>query len=244
MLGLLLIIIAATMAVSLISIIGIFSLSVKKRALNKILPNLIALASGTMMGGAILHLLPEAIGSDGNMAYSYAIVGFAVFFLLEKILFWRHCHKGVCDTHTFAYTNLIGDGIHNLIDGVVIGATFITNIALGLATTLAVAMHEIPQEIGDFGVLVYAGFSRKKALIANLLTALTAVFGGVLGYFFASRINAIAPLLAFTAGGFIYIASVDLMPELGKSKNTKDTIKNFLVFTMGIVIMALLLFME
>lgn len=143
--------------------------------------------------------------------------------------------------HSFGYMNLIGDGVHNFIDGLIIAAAFLLNIKLGLVTTLAVALHEIPQEIGDFGVLLYSGWKKKKALIANFLTALTVVAGGLFGYFLAGKIdNLILFLMPFAAGGFLYIAASDLMPEIRKEPSLKKSLASFLIFLLGVLFMFLL----
>ncbi|PIP15218.1 ZIP family metal transporter, partial [Candidatus Roizmanbacteria bacterium CG23_combo_of_CG06-09_8_20_14_all_35_49] len=209
--------------ISLISLIGIFTLMIKEKLLQKILLFLVSLSAGALMGGAFIHLLPEAQEKyrDGNM-FLIVLLSFIFFFFVEKLLHWRHCHKGECEIHTFGYMNLFGDAVHNFIDGLVIAATFLTDIKLGIATSLAVFLHEIPQEIGDFGVLLYSGFGRKKAIISNFLVALTAVLGGLIGYFLSFSIDRFTTyLLPFTAGGFIYIAASDLMPEIRKETNLK-----------------------
>jgi zinc and cadmium transporter len=150
---------------------------------------------------------------------TYILFGIVLFFLLEKILHWRHCHKGQCDAHSFTYLNLVGDGVHNFIDGMIVPAAFVADIRLGIATTLAIAAHEIPQEIGDFAVLIYGGFSRSKALAFNLSSAVTAMAGAIITYFSFERIIWLKDsLIPFTAGGFIYIALVDLIPELHRRK--------------------------
>jgi zinc and cadmium transporter len=136
--------------------------------------------------------------------------------------------------------NLVGDSLHNFIDGLVIAGAFLVDIKLGIATTIAIAIHEIPQEIGDFGVLIHAGFNKKRALVVNYLVALTVVLGGVVGYFLSFSLNSIIPyLLPFAAGGFIYIAASDLMPELRKETNLKRSISSFAVFILGIALMLL-----
>ena len=178
-------ILLSTFLVSLISFIGVFTLSLKEKFLNKILLILVSFAAGALIGGAFFHLLPEAleISFDLNI-FVYLVVGIFVFFILERVLHWRHCHKGKCDVHPFTYLNLVGDGVHNFIDGLIIAASFLTNISLGIITTIAVIFHEIPQEIGDFGILVYGGFSRTKALFFNFLSALTAILGALVGFSF------------------------------------------------------------
>src|SRR3989339_232352 len=239
-------IILANLVVSAGSLIGVITLVMKEKTLHKILILLVSLSAGALIGGAFLHLLPEAqeLYQDGNL-FLFVLLSFIFFFILEKLLHWRHCHKGVCKVHTLGLMNLIGDSIHNFIDGLVIAASFLTSFHLGVVTTLAVALHEIPQEIGDFGVLLYAGFGRKKALFANFMTALTAVFGGVIGYFAASRVEHFTfYLLPVAAGGFIYIATTDLIPEMRKETNLYKSFLSFLFFILGIIIMYLAKFIE
>lgn len=239
-------IIATTFGIALIAFIGIFTLSLKDKILNKILLFLVSLSAGALMGGAFLHLLPESVEkAEGTNidVFIYVLIGFILFFIIEKVLHWRHCHKGKCDIHTFHYMNLIGDSIHNFIDGLIISASFIASIPLGFTTTLAIAAHEIPQEIGDFGVLVYGGFEKKKALVINFVVALTIVVGGVVGYLISRYIeNAVMFLLPFAAGGFIYIAATDLIPEIKKELDIKKSMTTMIVFACGILIMWLVKF--
>jgi len=191
------------------------------------------------MGGAFLHLLPESVElSDGLDVFLFVLVGFALFFLIEKVLHWRHCHKGECKVHTFTYMNLIGDSIHNFIDGLIMATSFVISIPLGMTTTMAIALHEIPQEIGDFGVLIYGGFTKKKALVLNFLTALTAVLGGLIGFFISNMVeNVKLFILPFAAGGFLYIAASDLIPEIRKETSLKKSMIYFGIFILGIFIM-------
>lgn len=240
--AILLLTVGANFVVSLGALMGIFSLPFNEKKLGRILLFLVSLAAGVLMGNAFLHLLPEAERelSDGQL-FPVVLFSFLLFFLMEKLLQWRHCHQGQCDVHTFGYLNLIGDAVHNFLDGLIIAASFLADVKLGMITTAAVAVHEIPQEISDFGVLLYAGFSKKQALAANFLVALTAVFGGILGYFFLSGLKIFVPyLLAFAAGGFIYIAASDLMPEIRKETNLKKSLTSFAVFLAGVLLMFLL----
>lgn len=237
-------IILATIVVSLISFVGIITLALKEKLLNKILLVLIGLSAGALIGGAFLHLLPETIEGSEEFGvplldvFVFVIVGFILFFIIEKVLHWRHCHKGECDVHTFRYMNLIGDSIHNFIDGMIVAASFVTSIPLGITTTIAISTHEIPQEIGDFGVLIYGGFSKKKALLLNFFVALTAVIGGIVGYFISSIVeNIVLYVLPFAAGGFIYIAATDLVPEIKKELDMKKYMATLAVFICGILIM-------
>jgi zinc and cadmium transporter len=235
-------ILISTFIVSLISLVGILTLAIKDKLLQKALFALIGFSAGALIGSAFLHILPEALEKTASIkVFSYLILGIVIFFILERYFHWRHCHEaGPCKTHAFTYLNLIGDGFHNFIDGMVIAVSFIFSIKLGIVTTLAVVFHEIPQELGDFGVLVYGGFSKEKALFYNFISALAAVAGAIVAYFVSSLtgslINFILPL---TAGGFIYIATSDLIPEIHKESNLKRSTLAFIAFLAGIVFMAL-----
>lgn len=234
-------ILLSTFLVSLISLIGIFTLAINDKLLQKIIFSLIGFSAGALIGGAFLHLLPEALkGTKSTTVFYYLILGIVLFFLLERYVHWRHCHEKGCDIHAFTYLNLVGDGLHNFIDGMVIAAGFIVSFKLGVVTTLAIILHEIPQELGDFGVLIFGGFTKQKALVYNFLTALTAMLGALAGYFIIdfSRgfSNFIMPL---TAGGFIYIATSDLIPQIHKETDLRRSSLAFFAFLLGIVFMAL-----
>jgi len=234
-------ILISVLAVSLISFVGVFFLAFKKEILDKLLDLFISFACGSLLGGAFFHLLPESMDKLGSSAFVWVAIAFLMFFVLEKFFLWRHCHQQHCDVHAFSYLNLIGDGIHNFIDGTVIAAAFLTNLALGFSTTLAVVFHEIPQEIGDFSILVYGGWPRKKALIFNFLSALPAIAGALVIYFFSYLfLDYIAFLLPFAAGGFLYIAGTDLIPQLHKKTAISKSILQFIALTAGLVLMWLL----
>ncbi len=230
----------ASVTVSLISLIGVVTLLLKERSLHRILILLVGFGAGALIGGAFLHLLPEAIEQSASSLkpFVYVVLGFIMFFVLEKYLFWRHCHKEHCEIHTFTYLNLIGDAIHNCIDGLIIGASFAIDIRVGIPATVAIVLHEIPQELGDFGVLLYGGFSKSRALLFNFLSAVTAIVGTVAGYYFSSRLGGFsAVLLPITAGGFIYIAACDLIPELHRQPELKIATFSMLFFLAGISLM-------
>jgi zinc and cadmium transporter len=201
--------------------IGALTLLTKR--IDKIVFALVAFAAGALMGGAFFHLISETLEHlKTNICFSLVMLGFVSFFILERFLKWHHCHKGgECEIHPFAYLNLIGDSIHNFIDGIIIGASFIIDINLGIMTTLLIILHEIPQELGDFGVLIYAGLSPKRALFYNFISQLTCILGGIIGYYISVAHNFSIFLLPIAAGGFIYIAASDLIPELREEKNTK-----------------------
>jgi zinc and cadmium transporter len=171
--------------------------------------------------------------------FAYMMIGFIIFFVVERFLHWHHCHKGEkCVVHPVSYLILIGDGIHNFIDGIIIGASFLVNVHFGIITTLLILAHEIPQELGNFGVLVYSGFGKNKALLYNFLAQLTCVVGGLTGYLLSSRIQGVIPfVLPFAAGGFIYIAASDLVPELHKETKLNKLLLSFGFFTLGVIIM-------
>lgn len=232
-------------AISLISLLGIFVLSFNIQKLKKVVSFLVSFAAGAMLGGVFLHLLPELAEVPGITFINSLIIllGIFVFFVIEKIVCWRHCHVPSSDEHphSLGIMNIIGDGVHNFTDGIIIAAAFLNNISLGIATVIAVALHEIPQEIGDFSVLVYAGFSKSKALIFNLFAALLAVVGAVLTLIIGAQFTGIIKSLSFiTIGGFLYIAIGDLMPELKKDAGLKKSIKQLIGLSMGILLMFLL----
>ncbi len=235
-------ILASTFLVSLISLVGVFTLSIKDNLLHKILFCFIGFSAGALIGSAFLHILPEALQRTNSTNVFYCLIlGIILFFLMERYLHWRHCHEeGACKTHAFTYLNLIGDGFHNCIDGMVIAASFMVSLRLGLVTTLAIILHEIPQELGDFAVLIYGGFTKKKALLFNFASALMAVIGAVAGYFITDLSRNFSNfILPFTAGGFIYIAMSDLIPEVHRESNQRRATSAFIAFLLGIVFMAL-----
>ena len=242
---------ASVFVVSLISLIGVITLSVKIKKLEKVLIYLVSLSAGALFGGAFLHLLPEVIKETGfNLKISYFILGgIVLFFILEKIIHWHHCHspthKGHPQIHRFAIMNLIGDGFHNFLDGLIIGASYLISIPVGIATTLAVALHEIPQEIGDFGVLLKGGFSKTKALLWNFSSALISFLGLILAFILGNIIeNVHLFLVPIAIGGFIYIAGSDLIPELNREFTVKRSIWQLIIFILGILIMAVLLLLD
>jgi zinc and cadmium transporter len=237
-------IILATLAVSLLSLIGVISLLLKKGFVEKITFYLVSFSVGALLGGALLHLIPEAYEEiQTNFVFILVLIGFLSFFIIEKVLHWRHCHEEHCKihkmekVHSFGYLNLFGDGIHNFIDGIIIAAAFITSPIIGLTTSLIIILHELPQELGDFAVLLYAGFSKQKALLFNFLSAIVALFGGILGFFLLNSIESIIPfLLAFAAGGFLYIAASDLMPHIIREKSLEKSFIYLLIVILGILL--------
>lgn len=241
-------ILVSTFIISLISFIGALILFLKEKIIDKILLFLVAFSAGVLIGGAFLNLIPEAIKNIGASEESilkiflYVIFGFSSFFILENFIHWHHHHTRECDkVMPFSYLILVSDAIHNFIDGVIIAASFIISLPAGIVTALAVALHEIPQEIGDFGILVYGGFKKTKALCLNFLSAISVIFGGIVGFLIAEKIGeSIAFLLPFAAGNFIYIASSDLIPEIKQKDKFKKTFLYFSVFLAGIFLVLLM----
>jgi len=234
--------------VSLISFIGVLTLLLKETILRKILLFFVSFAAGALLGDAFIHLLPQASKNGFTVYVSiYLLLGILTFFILEKFIFWRHCHIETSEQHPHpvGMMNLVGDGMHNLTDGMIIAGSYYVSIPVGIATTLAVVFHEIPQEIGDFSVLLHAGYTKLKALFYNFISALAAVIGAVLtlivGVNFANFSVFIIP---FTAGGFIYIASSDLIPELHKETKPWKSFAQLIGIIFGILIMFSLLLLE
>jgi len=236
----------SVLLVSLISLIGLFTFSVKEESLKKILLFFVSFSAGALFGDAFIHLLPEAAESGISIGISLSVLGgIMLFFILEKFIHWRHCHIPTSSRHPhpLAVMNLVGDGAHNFIDGLVIGASYLVSVPVGVATTIAVILHEIPQEIGDFGVLLHAGLSKKRAMFFNFLSAIAAVVGTMVALICGSGEIAIM-IIPFAAGGFIYIAGSDLIPELHKETNPKKSAAQLAAFLAGVGIMLLLLLAE
>jgi len=243
--------------------VGIFFLSLSRSLLDRLIFFLVSVSVGVLLGDVFVHILPEAlIGDSSGMAISVSIfLGVLVFFVLEKFFRWHHAHsvdKDHCDDCKHSENDstnitsnseigkmiIFGDGIHNLIDGVVITAAFFINIPLGIATTLAVLFHEIPQEISDFAILLHSGYSRAKALLFNFSSALVSLFGVVI-VFFAKDVDGFLALAnAFTAGVFIYIAASDLVPELHKTTEVRKSLVQFLGIIVGFLIMVAFVALE
>lgn len=231
-------ILLATILVSALSMVGVLFLSLQEETLKKASAALVAFSSGGLIGGAFFHLLPKAYELRGEGSLLLVVLGIVLFFGLEKGLCWRHCHEASCNVHTFTYTNLAGDAIHNFMDGLVIAAAFVVSAKLGWVTTLVVVFHEVPQEIGDFGVLVYGGFSAARAVWLNFLSALTAIAGGIIGYFSSIAVASLRPLLlAVAAGSFVYIALADLIPELHKQRRPRSSAMQFALMIAGLALL-------
>jgi len=232
----------AVTIVSLLSLLGAIFIVFKRKLLDSITTYLLAFSSGILLGTTFYDLIPEGYdGLRGNV-YTWVIVGLVAFFVLEKIIHW-HSHveeldHGAVSKKHIAYLSLVGDGVHNFLDGAIIGVTFLTSVPLGIATTIAVIAHEIPHELGDFFLLIYGGFSNKKALWYNFLSALTAVLGTIVIFIFSKDILSVSPyLIGFAAGNFLYIAASDLIPELHQKRRVTISVIQTICLLLGIIIM-------
>ena len=246
----LLYILGSVLLVSLISLVGVISLSINHEKLTKYLIFFVSFSAGAMLADAFIHLLPELVEEKGEFTLLMSggiIGGMLLFFALEKFINWHHCHDATPKehVHSFAVMNLVGDGIHNFLDGVIIGAAYMISIPVGIATTIAVIFHEIPQEIGDFAVLLHGGYSKARALMFNLASGLLSVLGALIAVGLGTKSAVAAELLTpFAVGSFLYIAASDLIPELHKETDAKRSVMQFIAFLGGIGAMAALLLLE
>lgn len=236
--------------VSLVSFVGLLTLSISDDKLKKVLIYMIAFSAGALFGDAFIHLLPEVVEEAGfglNISL-YVLSGIAFSFIVEKIIHWNHCHHPTTKDHPhpFAYLNLFGDGVHNFIDGLIIAAAYMVSIPVGVATTLAVVLHEIPQEIGDFGLLLHKGLKRAQVLLVNVASAAVSLAGALLTYLIGESIQGILPiLLSLAAGFFIYIALSDLIPEIHSEDRKSVALTETLLLLIGVlVIWGSVLFLE
>ncbi len=219
---------------SLLGLIGVFSMFISQRKFQTLIGILVAFAAGAILAGGVGHLFVEGISHLGSkLSVHLFLFGFVSFFILERILHWHHCHKMKCEVHPVGYLILLGDGVHNIVDGLVIASTFLVSVPLGLLTTIMIMAHEIPQELGNYAVTVYSGFSKIKALLYNFLAQSTCLLGAILGYFLSSSFNYYY-LLPFAAGGFVYIAASDLVPMLHEEKDLKKSLISLGVMLLGI----------
>lgn len=240
--------ILALIVISGLSLVGALTLTIAPATLRKGLIVLVAFAAGALLGDAFVHIIPEVAESEAGfdlVASLSLISGIVAFFMLEKVLHWHHSHLPTEEVfHPVATMNLIGDGLHNFIDGAIVAAAFTVSVQVGIATAIAVALHEIPQELGDFAILVHAGLAPKRALLLNFATALTAVLGGIVTLALESVASIERPLLPFTAGAFVYIASTDLIPELHKEPEPGKSAIQVVALVGGVAIMVAMLAFE
>jgi zinc and cadmium transporter len=234
-------IVAGSLAMSAIAWIGLVTIALNQDQLRKLLLPLVAFSAGSLLGGALLHLLPEAAAARGPGLGTFlpALGGFALFFLMEQFLSWHHAHSVEVDgKQPVTYLILLADGLHNFIGGLAIGASFIVSTEVGIVTWIAAAAHEVPQELGDFGILIRGGWGRYQALLANFISAATIVPGALLAYYLSSDFD-ITFLLSFAAGNFIYIAASDLIPEVKHDRRMRNNLIHFIAFVGGISVIVL-----
>jgi len=237
----------STLLISLISLLGLFFIFIKPKSLNQITLFFVSFAIGGLLGDAFIHLIPQSFKffDSENTNSLLILIGILLFFILEKFLLWHHCHDANCHQSTkhVATLNLVGDSVHNFIDGALIAASFQISNFVGLTTTLAVIFHEIPQEIGDFGILLHHQFSIKKALKYNFLSASFSLIGVLFVFIFDTNFSTY--LIPITAGGFIYLAATDLIPELHRhDTKIKDSLTQLICILLGISLMFGLTFLE
>ncbi|MFO7547475.1 MAG: ZIP family metal transporter [Acidimicrobiia bacterium] len=238
------------LAMSSIALVGSITLFLPERTLGRLIMPLVAFAAGSLLGGALFHMLPGSVEVLGNRlaVYVWLTAGFVTFFLLEQYLQWHHCHRTVSRHGPLGYLILLADGAHNFIGGLAVAGAFIVDLRLGLVTWLVAAAHEVPQELGDFGILVHSGWSPHRALLFNLLSALTFLLGGLIAYAMSGAVE-VAFLVPFAAGNFIYIAAADLLPQLTASKtcatdaerrqSIRDKVEQSLAFGAGLALLLL-----
>ena len=224
---------------SAIALTGSLTLVLPEETFKKLVLPLVALAAGSLLGGALFHMLPESVDALGNdlTVWAWVACGIFSFFVLEQFLHWHHCHRPVEAHRPLGSLILVADGLHNLIGGLAVGSAFVLDHRVGIVTWLVAAAHEVPQELGDFGILVHSGWDRRRALLFNVLSALTFLVGGLLAYGVSGRVD-VAVLIPFAAGNFIYIAATDLLPEI----TTSPTANGKAVLTAGFAAGLLLLF--
>jgi zinc and cadmium transporter len=227
-------IVSGGVAMSAISLVGAATLLLSEETQRRLIRPLVAFAAGSLLGGAIVHMIPEASARAGGLTpYVSVLAGFALFLAIEQFLHWHHCHRDAADCRpALGYLILVGDGLHNLLGGLAVGAAFVADVRVGLTIWLAAAAHEVPQELGDFGVLVHGGWSRGRALSFNLLSSATFLVGGLMAWAVSARFET-AWVLGFAAGNFLYIGASDLVPEVNRHRELGTNALHFLAFAAG-----------
>jgi len=232
-------IVGAGVAMALIALAGGLTLVLGEEALRRLLLPLVSFSAGSLLGGAFFHMLPTALADGANPlpVFAWLLAGFTLFFVLEQFLHWHHCHRAEAECRQpLTYLILIGDGLHNFLGGLAVAGTFLVDIRLGITTWIAAALHEIPQELGDFGVLLHGGWSKRAALTFNFLSALTFLAGGLVTYFASLQVE-VGFLVPLAAGNFLYIAASDLVPEVNRHFGWRRNLAHFGAFAAGIVLL-------
>jgi zinc and cadmium transporter len=231
-------IVVSGLAMSALAMVGSVSVLMDESLFRRLVMPLVALAAGALLGGAMFHMLPESMEAlgDGLTVFVWAVAGLFSFHVLEQFLHWHHCHRPVSEHGPLGYLILAADGLHNLIGGLAVGSAFLLDVQLGIVTWLVAAAHEVPQELGDFGILVHSGWSRRHALMYNFVSALTFPLGGLIAYGLAGSID-IAVLVPFAAGSFIYIAVADLLPAITTSRVPREKALHTITFGVGLAML-------
>lgn len=222
-------------AMSGIALVGSVTLLLREATLQKLLLPLVAFAAGSLVGGALFHMIPAALSAmPARAAVLWVALGFLLFFGLEQFLHWHHCQRAFADCkRPLTYLILLGDGLHNFLGGLAIAGVFLADVRLGIAAWVAAAAHEVPQELGDFAVLIHGGWKRRNALLFNLLSGLTFLAGGLVAYA-ASRQLDVSWLVPLAAGNFLYIGASDLVPEVNKAHTVARASAHFVLFAAGL----------
>lgn len=240
---------SSVILVGLASLVGVFVLTLRASLVSRALLYMVSFATGAILGTVFLHLLPEVMEHSGDPLVGSMLIlgGMILAFAIEKFIHWHHCHRTEHDDHEGRHTHpvgsliLIGDGLHNFIDGMLIVAAYGVSVPVGIATTVAVVLHEVPQELGDVSLLLHSGFSRTKAILWNSVSACTAILGALVAFFFESRVEGLEfALLPIAAGNFLYIATTDLIPELHKETRLSKTLVQVLLLVAGIALMGVI----
>jgi zinc and cadmium transporter len=228
-------------AMSVIALVGGVTLLMQESTQKRLLLPLVAFAAGSLIGGALFHMIPASLGAmKAATSFEWVAVGFLIFFALEQFLHWHHCHRELSDCKKpLTYLILIGDGVHNFLGGLSIAGVFLMDVRLGMAAWLAAAAHEVPQELGDFAVLVHGGWKKGNALLFNWLSGLTFLIGGLVAYG-ASRHVDVSWLVPLAAGNFLYIGASDLVPEVNKPRSLAESVLHFCVFAAGLGLLLVL----
>lgn len=229
-------IIGSGVAMSAVALVGSVTLLLSERTLKRVLLPLVAFATGALLGGAMFHMMPKATAALGGGLDVYVafVAGFVVFYLLEQVLHWHHCHRGgECDHVPIGPLVLVADGLHNFIGGLAVGASFLLAIPVGISAWFAAVAHEVPQELGDFAVLVHSGWRPRRALVANLVSALSFPVGAVTAYFAAGLVD-VTILVPFAAGNFVYIGATDLLPQITRRENVQEKVVHTLLLLAGL----------
>jgi zinc and cadmium transporter len=232
-------ILSGGVGMSAIALVGSVTLLLEETTLDRVIQPLVAFAAGSLLGGAFFHMLPAALaGVQGDPGvFLWTLVGFVVFFALEQFLHWHHCHRACADCKKpLTYLILLGDGLHNFLGGLGVAGVFLIDVRMGIAAWLAAAAHEVPQELGDFGVLIHGGWKKRTALLLNLCSGLTFLVGALVAYAVSARID-VAFLVPFAAGNFIYIGASDLVPEVNKHHEIGANVVHFVAFVAGIALL-------